>query len=78
MEKIEIKADEYEKFLSRLNKGEFGGMQFDPTALRNAMLGKSQEFFSSKFKALQFQRKSAKRDKRIVEAFFEIKGEKKK
>lgn len=77
MEKINIKADDYEKYLGRLDKGAFGGGKFDPKRLKKAVFGEDPDFFLKEFIRLKLKRQKAQQDKEAVTGLFvEKKGDK--
>jgi len=63
---VKIEADDYEKFLTRIKRGNFGGDQFDPKALQEAIGGERPGFFEQKFKQLKDKRDRVRKDKKAV------------
>ena len=75
MEKISIKPDDYEKYLGRLDKGAFGGSEFNPKKLKKAVFGEDPNFFLAEFMKLKRQREKAKKDKEALSGLFVEKKE---
>lgn len=64
--RIKLKADDYEKFLTRIKRGSFGGDEFDPRALQEAIGGERPGFFEGKYKQLKDKRDRVKKDKQAM------------
>jgi len=66
LKKIKVEANDFEKFRTRLERGEFGGSTFDRRALSKAIFGDNPGFFGEQFKKLQKRRAQAESDEKLI------------